>query len=81
MLGGLEPAVLGDDFEVFEQFREKLSPILGNLEEVHQGIKRNKIVKPDTPFAIFEILSRQDGNKRGYEFMNHWLPDGDPEEE
>lgn len=81
LLRGLEPADFHDDYEAFEKFHERLVPIIGNLEEVHRVNKRKRL-EPDTPWAIFEIASWQiSEEERGYAFMNHWLPDGQAEEE
>ena len=45
-LRGLEPADLRVDPERREKLERRLRPLLGNLTEVHEGMRKKEIVKP-----------------------------------
>ncbi|CAL1705544.1 unnamed protein product [Somion occarium] len=74
LLDGLEAADFHEDFDAFEDFRERLAPIIGNLEEVNRAVERGRVLEPNTPFVQFEIGSwLNKRNERAYVFLNHSL--------
>jgi hypothetical protein len=45
----LDPADLREDPESLEAFKGRISPIIGNLVDVHEGILRGERIAPQTP--------------------------------
>jgi hypothetical protein len=65
---------LHEDEAAFSEFAKRLQPIIGNLEEVHEGIEREEAVEVVTPMAFFTFIGWM-GSKRDvvYTFASHDL--------
>ena len=54
------------DLEAYRALEERLSPIIGNLRQVHEAMKKNMAVEPITPVLQLVVDSWQVGNERAY---------------
>ena len=69
LLRGLEPADLREDPDSLAEFTERLSPIIGNLLEVHRGIDRGEIICSETPMLKLTIDSWKNSDSISYGLM------------
>jgi hypothetical protein len=72
----LEPADLRGDPESLEEFTERLTPVIGNLLEVHRGIERGEFIASETPMLKFTIDSWKNPDSTSYGLMDlELMPD------
>lgn len=74
VLDGLEPSDLHEDEETLEQLRERLAPVMGNLEEAHDAMEdRTEVPEPDGPMLDLLIASCpvDDDGTRVYVLLQH----------
>ncbi|KAJ7256501.1 hypothetical protein B0H12DRAFT_511554 [Mycena haematopus] len=73
LLDDIEPTILLDDPEAARNFACRLKPLLNNLEEVHDGMLKKEIIKPECSEMTLIIDSWSGADKkimyglRGYE--------------
>jgi len=70
LLRGLEPADLREDLESLEELTERLSPVIGNLLDVHSGIERGEFIASETPMLKFVIDSWKNPHSISYGLMD-----------
>ncbi|KAH7889612.1 hypothetical protein F5I97DRAFT_558528 [Phlebopus sp. FC_14] len=70
-LQDVEPADFRYDAAAFDRFLAKLTPVLGNLREVHEAWSKNEEKDIDSPLMRFTFESWNVGDGRGYGLLGY----------